>query len=113
MVPSISLTDAGWNTWDSRYKRYRVGNGQLQFIPKTSNSSSRNGVRQLSPGNPSRLNRGCDELTVSIAGSCTAKCHYATDWERLSSGTDRVSKLKIENVLKKKSEEMEEICGNR
>src|SRR6266436_5115106 len=113
MAPSISLTDAGWNTWASRWKRYRAGNGQLQFIPKTSNSSSRNGVRQLSQGNPSRRNPGCDELTVNIAGFFTAKCRCSTTWGQSLNGMGRVSKSKMENVLKKKSGAMKESCGNR
>src|SRR6266446_1329157 len=103
MVPSISLTDAGWNMWVFLYQRYSAGAGPPQFIPKTSNSSSRNGVRQLSQGNPSRRNPGCDELTVNIAGFYTATCRCATNWGQSLDGMGQVSKLKIKNVLKKKS----------
>src|SRR5260370_24858828 len=96
MAPSISLTDAGWNTWGSHSKSARAGHGQLQFIPKTSNSSSRNGVPQSSQVKPLRLNPECGEPTVSIGGFYIAKCRCATKWGQSLSGMGRVLKSRIE-----------------
>src|SRR5258705_10800400 len=100
MVLSISLTGDGWNMWVSLYQRCSAGAGPPQFIAKMSKTSLRDGVRQLSQANPSRLNLACGELTVSIAGSYIAKWRCKMRWGQSLNGMGRVTKSKIESVRK-------------